>query len=189
MAFVSAALIVLVVLGLFSYYLRVRMLQNSFAERHGCQAPPKRAAQDPILGIDRKLQDSKLSKAFQSLPAGVSLFHTYGQTFRETTILGTVIKTKSAENIHTIHGLKAKDWGIQLFRLPAMNPFCGKGFITTDGSIWEHSRALLKPSFHKGNISDLTAFESSVNQFLSGIPTDGSTIDLQPRLSLLVKFA
>ena len=134
MAFVSATLI-LVLFGLFSYYFRIRILRNGFAERHGCQAPPKRGAQDPILGIDRTLQDSKLSKAFQSLPAGASLFHTYGQTFRETMILGTVIKTRSAENINTIHGLKAKDWGIQPFRLPAMNPFCGKGFITTDGLV------------------------------------------------------
>ena len=187
MAFISAALI-LVGLGLFSYYLRIRIRQNNFAHHHGCQVPPKRSARDPILGIDRKLQDSKLAKAFQSLPAGAALFHEYGQTFRETTLFGTVLKTMSAENIHCIYGLKGKDWGVQPFRLPAMRPFCGMGFITTDGSVWEHSRALLKPSFHKSNISDLTAFESSVSQFLSGIPKDGSTIDLQPRLSMLVNF-
>lgn len=48
MAFVSAALI-LVVLGLLSYYLRIRILQNSVAKRYGCQAPPKRVAQDLVL--------------------------------------------------------------------------------------------------------------------------------------------
>ena len=188
MAFISVGLIP-VVFGLLSYYLRIRIPQNDFAERHGCQALPKRAARDPILGLDRTLQDFRLSKAFQSLQTGASLFRQYGQTFRETTILGTVMKTRSTENIHVIDGLKAKDWGIQPFRLPPMNPFCGKGFITIDGLVWEHSRAPLKPSFHKDNISDLTAFESSVNQFLTDIPTDGSMIDLQPCLSLLVNFA
>ncbi len=69
MAFVSAALI-LVVLGLFSYYLRVQMLQNSFAERHGCQAQPKRAAQDPILGIDRKIPGLQLVQSFPKPPSG-----------------------------------------------------------------------------------------------------------------------
>lgn len=46
-----------------------------------------------------------------------------------------MIKTRGAENIHIMHGLKTKDWGIQPFRLPAMDPFCGKGSIPTDGLV------------------------------------------------------
>lgn len=134
MTLIFAALI-LVVLELFSYYLHVRMLQNDFAERHECQASSERAAQNSILEIDRKLQNFKFFKAFQSLSASVSLFHTYEQTFRETTILDIVIKTKSAKNIHTIHDLNAKDWKIQPFRLSTMNSFCEKDFITIDDSI------------------------------------------------------
>ncbi len=187
MALISVVLL-LTALGIFTYYLQLRISQNTFAHHHGCQIPPKRFARDPVLGIDHRVQDAKLTKAFQSLPAGAALFHQYGQTFRETTLFGTVLKTMSAENIHTIYALNGKDWGVQPFRLPAMRPFCGLGFITTDGSVWEHSRALLKPSFHKSNISDLTAFESSVSQFLSSVPKDGSTIDLQPLLSMLVSF-
>lgn len=172
----------------FLYYLRIRVSQYTFARQHGCQLPPKRSTLDPILGIDHKLQDAKLAKAFRSLPTGAALFHQYGQTFRTATFFSTVMKTMNAENIQTVYALKGKDWGIQPFRLPAMRPFCGQGFITTDGPVWEHSRALLKPSFQKANLSDLTPFESSVSHFVGRIPKDGSTVDLQPLLSLLVNF-
>lgn len=187
MAHLFAALI-LGAFGLFLYYLRIRLLQNSVAHHHGCELPPKRFSRDPILWIDLKAQDAKVAKAFQSLPAGAALFRQYGQTFRTTTLFSTVLKTMNAENIHTVYTLNAKDWGVQPFRLAAMRPFCGLGFITTDGLVWEHSRALLKPSFHKSIISDLTDFESSIKHFLSRIPKDGSTTDLQPLLSLLVSL-
>ncbi|KAL9619343.1 MAG: hypothetical protein Q9160_006023 [Pyrenula sp. 1 TL-2023] len=79
----------------------------------------------------------------------------------------------------------AKDWGIQPFRFEGMRPFCGEGLLSTDGSKWEHSRSLFKPSFHRNNIADLTAFENLVEKFLANIPLDGSTVDLDHQISSL----
>lgn len=170
------------------YYLIIHLSRRSLARSLGCQPPPKRPARDPLLAIDLKMQDAKASKVLQSLPEGTRRFRQLGRTFRSTTILGTSLKTMHAENIQAVFSSKGKDWGIQPFRLAAMTPFCGAGFITTDGAVWEHSRALLKPTFHKGNISDLTAFESSVKLMQDRIPKDGSTIDMQPLLSIMVSL-
>ena len=70
-----------------------------------------------------------------------------------------------------------------------MRPFCGEGVLSTDGPAWEHSRTLLKPSFYKSNTSDLTIFEQSVEQFLERFPKDGSTVDLEALVSMLVDLS
>ena len=58
------------------------------------------------------------------------------------------------ENLQTVWVSKFKDWGVEPVGLPAQNPFWGRGFITMDGPRWEYSRALLKPSFDKANVTD-----------------------------------
>lgn len=171
------------------YFAPAYFVRNSLAQRHGCQLPPRRHTRDPILGIDCKIQDSKSSKELKTLPAGAALHRQYGSTYRETTIFGTTIKTADEENIHTVFGLKAKDWGVGPYRFAGMGPFCGEGFISTDGAPWARSRALLKPSFHKSNISDLTTFEHSVSRFLAQIPRDASTINLEELIAKLVCLA
>ena len=77
----------------------------------------------------------------------------------------------------------SKYWGMQPIRLSAFDPFCGVGFVTTDGPIWEHARALLKPSFNKANISDLPILES----YLRSVITDPRKIfnRFSPILSVL----
>jgi cytochrome P450 len=68
-----------------------------------------------------------------------------------------------------------------------MEYFCGVGFLTTDGSIWQHSRKLLKSSFSKSNISDLSFLSREVDKLFAKIPGDGSAVDLQPLMSLMVR--
>ncbi|KAI1082057.1 cytochrome P450 [Whalleya microplaca] len=70
-------------------------------------------------------------------------------------------------------------------RLPGMEYFCGRGFITTDGDTWRHSRKLLKPSFDLSNIRDLSILKEEVDTLLKQLPKDGSTVDLQPLLYVM----
>ena len=169
------------------YYLQLWYSRWSFARRNGCEIPPRRKIGDPILGIYKRKQDSRSAKALlQTLPAGAALHSEFGQTFSENTVFGgSSLVTSDSENIHAVYGTNGVRWGIAPFRLAAMRPFAGEGFITNDGPIWEHSRQLLKPSFHKDNISDLSSFEHSVRQLFTKIPKDGSTVDLQPLLLLM----
>lgn len=67
-----------------------------------------------------------------------------------------------------------------------MEYFCGRGFITTDGYTWQHSRKLLKPAFSKQNLVDLSTLSIEVDSFLKQIPSDGATVDIQPLLYSMV---
>lgn len=97
------------------------------------------------------------------------------------------INSIEPENVRTVFSSKWNDWGVEAVRLPAQLPFCGRGFITTDGAAWEHSRSLLRPSFYKGNAVHLPTLELYLQQVLDRIPKDGSTVDLQPLLYSLFR--
>lgn len=188
MALISAAILVGAI-SLTLYYLQLWFARSLFAQQHGCQLPPKRRTPDPILGIYYRIQASRSAKEFKSLPMGAALHQEYGSTYREPSWFNPTLKTSSADNIQAIYGPKAKDFGVQPFRLAGMRPFCGEGLLTTDGPIWERSRAMIRPSFHRSNISDLKTFGRSIDQLIVRIPRDGSTIDLQPLLFLMVRAA
>jgi cytochrome P450 len=70
-----------------------------------------------------------------------------------------------------------------------MEHLCGRGFLTTDGEIWNHSRKLLKPTFARSNLLDLSTVENELDKLIEAIPTDGSTVDLQPLLSNMVRVS
>ena len=136
MAFISIG-ICLGAIAVALYYLRAWFGRNALARQHGCQLPPKRQTHDPILGLSYKMRDSDSSKNFKSLPMGASLHREYGPTYRQPTLFGTTIKTSDAENIQAVFGSKAKDFGVQPFRLVGMRPFCGDGLLTRDGQVWD----------------------------------------------------
>lgn len=69
--------------------------------------------------------------------------------------------------------------GIQKIRQAVLFDFLGNGIFTTDGTFWQHSRAILRPQFEKSQVSAIEQFEPYVQKLLSYIPSDGSTVDLQ----------
>ena len=181
-----------ILVGIFAlalYFLQAWFARSVFARQHGCQLPPKRRTPNPFRGIYSKIQASKSAKAFNSLPKGVTLHQKYGPTYRESSWFSTTLKTSDANNIQVLYGSKAKDYGVQPLRLVGMRPFCGEGLLTTDGSTWERSRTMIRPSFHKSNISELSAFERSLQHLILRIPRDGSTVDFQSLISLMVHIA
>ena len=68
-----------------------------------------------------------------------------------------------------------------------VNPFIGKGVFSTDGAYWKHSRELIRPMFAKAQISDFAALDIHVNRMMARVPRDGSTVDLQGLLKLMVR--
>ena len=117
----------------------------------------------------------------------MSRYHSrYGLTYQLDSLFGNpLINTVAPENLQAIFS-SGKDFGIEPLRLSGMEYFCGQGFLTTDGSIWQHSRKMLKPSFSKTNISDLSFLAHEVEKLITKIPGDGSTVDLQPLLFVTV---
>ncbi|MCJ1330122.1 hypothetical protein MMC10_006804 [Thelotrema lepadinum] len=52
--------------------------------------------------------------------------------------------------------------------------------MTMDGDYHQRSRAIVRPTFAKSKVSDFELIEKLSDLFLAQLPTDGSTIDLQP---------
>ena len=134
----SAAVAVLVLAFLLSWSLRAEK-----ERQHGYKAPLRYPHLDPLLGLDLKFQEIRNTLKFRRLPTTAGLFRQIGPTFRVNNFGGTMIRTIDAENIHTVESLKERDWAIEPLRLRVMQPFCGRGFITTEGVTWKRSRALL----------------------------------------------
>ncbi|KAI1737765.1 cytochrome P450 [Xylaria scruposa] len=70
-------------------------------------------------------------------------------------------------------------------RLPGLGPFCGRGFITTDGDIRKQARKLLKPSFDIKDVRDLGILQIETDKLFREMPKKGTTVDLQPLLYVM----
>jgi hypothetical protein len=93
-------------------------------------------------------------KMYMSVPFLHQLHQRYGDTYQvECWVSLPTVCTIAPENLRTIN--MSKDFGVAPIRLPGMEYFCGRGFITTDSDTWSHSRKLLKPSFAINNIRNL----------------------------------
>lgn len=159
------------------------------ARQLGCQPPFSYPHIDLIFGLDLKLREVKKALEFRSIPFNTELFKIYGKTYQVNVFGSATIRTIDPANIQTAYATNNKDWGYEPMRLPVMGPFCGRGFITTDGATWKASRALLRPTFSKANVSDLSPFQRSVDSFLQQIPRDGSIVDMQPLIATLVSVS
>ncbi|KAK1141876.1 hypothetical protein N8T08_008389 [Aspergillus melleus] len=101
-----------------------------------------------------------------------------GYTFQTHTIGGRIINTSEPENIKTIQASRFEDYSLG-FRQVALGPLLGKGVFTNDGKDWEHSRALVRPNMSKTLYTDFRNLERHVQEMISHMPKDGSTIDIQ----------
>ena len=79
-------------------------------------------------------------------------------------------------------------FGVEPLRLHLGEPFIGKGVFSTDGSYWQQSRELIKPMFARAQISDFLALDVHLDRLMDRIPADGSTVDLQALLKLMVRL-
>jgi cytochrome P450 len=156
------------------------------AQRYGCQPARRYKHKDPVFGLDIFLQTGNAITKNRFLVEHQQRYDTYDHTFEALNFGSKVIYSVHPENLRAVWSKSAADWGIQPLRLSNMRPFCGEGFITMDGLEWKHSHALLKPGFHKSNISDFMTLEKHLRMVLVRIPKDGSKIDLQSWIFKLV---
>jgi cytochrome P450 len=110
----------------------------------------------------------------------------HGLTYESRSLFGkTMVNTIAIEILQVIFS-QSKDFGIQPLQLSGMEYFCGQGFLTTDGPVWQHSRKLSKPSFNKSNISNLQFLSHEIDRLIHKMPGCRLTIDLQPLLLVTV---
>jgi cytochrome P450 len=87
--------------------------------------------------------------------------------------------TIEPKNVQAILATKFKDFDLGHYRNKALRPLLGQGIFASDGEVWEHSRALVRPNFVRNQISDIDIYEKHVSKLIEHIPQDGSTVDLQ----------
>ncbi|KAL2839576.1 cytochrome P450 [Aspergillus pseudodeflectus] len=85
------------------------------------------------------------------------------------------IFTCDPANIQALLATKFKDFALGPARRDSLHPLLGTGIFTSDGEVWAHSRALLRPQFTRDQISDLDLEERHLQQALRALPVDPAT--------------
>ncbi|KAH7406395.1 cytochrome P450 alkane hydroxylase-like protein [Phaeosphaeria sp. MPI-PUGE-AT-0046c] len=164
----------LAALTLFAIYIyRLLHQRDVLARKNAYGLAAKYYPWEPLLGLDYHM----------GMHMDIPMLHRdhqrYGKTYQAQTFLAkSAISSIATANVRAVN--TAKEFGVEPMRLPGMEHFCGSGFLTTDGDIWQHSRKLLKPGFSKNNIVDFAYLSQQMDRFLGHLPADGATVDLQP---------
>lgn len=80
--------------------------------------------------------------------------------------------TTDPRNIQAILATQFEDFDIGPVRRGSFLPALGDGIFIQDGKAWEHSRALIRPSFVKDQVADLDQAEQHVKNLIR-VLTDG----------------
>lgn len=159
--------------------------RRKLIRQRGCQPPLSLPQKDPFFGLDvvyQLLRSTKDRRRNMSMKEQVD---TYGYTFQSKPYGTTKIFTIEPRNLQSIFATNFESFGLEPIRLFALGPFTGKGIMTTDGAFWEHSRALIRPTFARAQIANLSSLEDHLSRLIDLIPRDGSTVDLQPLFARL----
>ncbi|OJJ78029.1 hypothetical protein ASPBRDRAFT_37257 [Aspergillus brasiliensis CBS 101740] len=152
--------------------------RRRFARHHGCQPVLRSYNKDPILGLDTLIETIRTVREHRILERSCNLYRTHGNTFTVKELRRNIILTIEPENIKTILSLNFTDYSLN-HRYEAMKPLLGEGIFNTDGHHWATSRALIRPSFAREQVTDLRLLEELIQDLFALLPRDGSTVDLQ----------
>ncbi|ERF72436.1 hypothetical protein EPUS_06065 [Endocarpon pusillum Z07020] len=176
-------LVVFVAIKRIYYELTTGAARRAIIKENGCE-PVYHWRHQGILGkllgldlIQQQIKDDKLGRTFE----GVRQRLFAERNTVQTTSMGIeLIQTAEPEIVKTMLSTKFHDFELAQRRLDAIVPSLGHGIFASNGAAWERSRALIRPSFTKTQVADLDTFETHIQHFISAIPRDGSTVDLQP---------
>lgn len=161
-------------------------LNNIKCRRHGCKPPPRYPHKDPVLGLDYVLTELKEREEGASWAGERSRFSRLGRTYEVNSWGNRLIMTMDSQNIREVVGTSFDKFGVQEMRMAVTGTFMGAGVFTTDGDYWEYSRKLITPMFSRSQVSDLSALDVHLDRMFERLPRDGSTVDLQGLLKLMV---
>ncbi|KAL8920900.1 MAG: hypothetical protein Q9172_004287 [Xanthocarpia lactea] len=150
-----------------------------FARIHGCRKLRNAPQKDPFFGIDVFLDGQKAMREKGFLQYLSRYFEEYGSTFQWNLMGDALIFTNEPKNLQAILATKFSDFDIGETRQQITKPFWGVGIFNTDGPLWAHSRALIRPNFTRDLVSDTRTYDSHVSNLISRVPSDGSTFDIQ----------
>ncbi|EMR86667.1 putative cytochrome p450 alkane protein [Botrytis cinerea BcDW1] len=159
----------------YQLYTRWKFRRNTPAE---CQQPPSLPTIDPFLGLDLFKESLELRKQHIVLETHAKQHDIYGKTFQALRLGRTTFYTAHPDNLKAIYGTDWKKWGTG--RANAMEPFCGRGFVTRDGEEWRVHRSLFTSTLTEANTVNLKLLGDAYEQYIKVLPTNGQTVDLAP---------
>lgn len=153
---------------------------SNAARQHGCKPARRYPNTEPLLGLDLFIRIRAARRNGHRSDAFLALHREYGATFELKALSRTEILTAHPENIKAVATTHFEDFGVGPRRGNVGAPFLDRGVFTEDGDFWKRSRALIRPTFSRNEVANLTSFEKHVNRFMALVPHDSSTVDLQP---------
>ncbi|CAL1200481.1 unnamed protein product [Candida parapsilosis] len=102
------------------------------------------------------------------------------KTFEGTALFSSFIMTIEPENLrHMMSSAHFNEWNIG-YRPQAFGILLGDGIFSSEGTQWKHSRVMLRPSFTKENIKQITKMEPFAARVIDLIKQkSGQAIDMQ----------
>lgn len=161
-------------------FITLRITRRMLIKQSACKPPRKHPQKGFLLGLDtlRDAVHALRSKTF--LIRLRRLYNENGNTFSMYSLASTSIYTIETENLKYVLSTNPKDFGITRTRKDAFGPFLGHNILAAEGAEWAKSRAFLRPSFARKQISDVERFEVHVNNLIGALRhDDGSTVDLK----------
>lgn len=164
------------------YYFRDLRAKATFRAKerqHNCQKPscyPHKG----WLGLDLMRERQIASDEGRSRACMDYWFDKLGHTWEENIGGQRLINTIDVDNIRTTFNADMETLG----RAGAFhkNDFLGPGIFSSDGPRWKWARGVVTPLFKKTEVRSMAMFKRHVDLFISLIPRDGSTVDVQPLL-------
>lgn len=162
--------------------LRKRRSDRQFARAHGC-LPPKVAFIQPIFpfSLIQLFEFKAAADKKRYINLVYDRFCQYGPTrvYRLLTGPTAVVITCDPENLKTVLATSFHDFELGRERHVAFSDLLRDGIFTTDGKMWEHARALLRPQFTKDQIADLEDLEVHFQHLLAVLsPQEGGVVNL-----------
>jgi cytochrome P450 len=108
------------------------------------------------------------------------LANSNAHTISMTMLGSTCFLTDDPENIKALLATKFNDYSLGKERIDELSSYLGYGIFTNEGKAWKHSREMLRPCFERSQVADISVFERHTASLIKLLPTDGSTVDLQP---------
>ncbi|KAH7378645.1 putative cytochrome P450 alkane hydroxylase [Cadophora sp. MPI-SDFR-AT-0126] len=170
----------LLFLAFATLYLGIRLVHSynrrRLASTLSCK--PVRDAPSGPFGLVAFYHMTQAVKSKSWLPWFESEFRKNGTTFGRPLMGRNLIMTCEPQNIKALLATQFADFGLGT-RYQHLLPLLGDGIFTLDGNGWSHSRALLRPQFSREQVADIQQLDVHMGHFMSHIPSDGSSFDIQ----------
>lgn len=163
----------------FAHSCHVYLERRSLAKSAGCEEPTT-LRQESFFGYGMLRDSFEALRSSTYLRLGRERFEENGDTFAFKQMGKLGILTNDPVNVKAILSSQFQDFGVGKRRAEAFEPLIGHGIFTADGASWDKARKLVRPSFSRGQLDEISTFEPHLQNFLASLPAGTEPVDLQP---------